>query len=235
MKATLIIAKTIAALTALLLTQTLKAQVTYGVNVHGIVNTAEFNSETGNNETKDLKLGYGGGLFVNFPVGESLFNINASVNYQQKGVKVKEDLAVEEPGTTLKTDSHLTLNYIEVPVMVIYNFNKEANTWFAGVGPSFGYGIGGKAEVFLDGEENGQSFSYYYEMKPFKDIEEEDGMGFKRFDVSGKILIGKRVLDKGTIQLAYQHGFNNIANRDEYKGNKYQSRSLMLTLSYAIN
>lgn len=234
MKITFIIAKAVAAATLFFLTQTMKAQVSYGINIHGMLNTAEFNSEENLNEDKELKLGYGGGFFVNIPLG-SQFMLNASVNYLQKGVKVKQDLTTEEPGISLRSESRMTLGYIEVPLVAVYNLSADANYWFVGAGPSFGYGVGGKAEIFIDGSQDGEDFHLFYKAKPFKDVEEEDGLGMKRFDAAAKVLVGKRIFDKASIQLAYVYGFNNIANRDEYKGDKYKNRSLMLTLAYAFN
>ena len=210
----------------------MQAQVKYGVQLHGILNTATFRVESDLSPKKDWKFGYGGGLFAEIPVSNS-FKIRPSLNYQQKGVKATEHFTVEGGGTVTQ-ESRMNLNYIEMPVLLIYNIGGTSNKWCVGAGPSFGYGISGKAEVFETIHIGSETHTEYYDAKAFKAIE-DDGAGFKRFDFGLYAVVGIHVLDKGMVQLGYLHGLSNIANRTDAPGNKYQNRSIMLTLGYVLN
>ncbi len=127
----------------------------------------------------------------------------------------------------------MNLNYIELPVLVVYNLKKDSNKWFVGVGPSFGYGVSGKADIFQTTHIGSLTQTEFSEAKAFKDIE-DGGLGLKRFDFGINAMIGMRILEKGSIQLGYSHGLSNIASKANYSGDKYNNRSIMLTLGYLI-
>ena len=216
----------------LALSNYLQAQVKFGVQLHGTLNTATFRSEFDLSPQKDWKFGYGGGLYAEIPA-YGAFTIKPSINYLKKGVKAKEEYLFEGDNSITNT-IRMDLSYIEVPILLIYNLSKSSNKWFVGLGPSFGYGISGKAEVFETVHIFPETETGFFEANVFKDIE-ADGLGFKRFDFGLNAVIGIRVLEKGNIQLGYLHGLSNIANRNDAHGNKYQNRSIMLTLGYGFN
>ncbi|GGK33886.1 hypothetical protein GCM10007962_30400 [Yeosuana aromativorans] len=224
-----IIKKGIILATIILSSISLKAQIKYGVQLHGTLNTASFTAETDTSPEKDWKFGYGGGLFAEITVSKA-FYLRPSINYLQKGAKVAEDFVIEG-GNTSTQESRVNLNYIEVPVVLIYNIGNTSSKWYVGVGPSFGYGISGKAEVFETTHIGSQTHTEFYDAKAFKNIE-DGGAGFKRFDFGLNAVVGVHVLEKGMIQLGYIHGLSNIANKDDFQGNKYNNRSIMLTLGY---
>jgi len=210
----------------------IQAQLKYGVQLHGSLNTATFKSEFDLSPEKDWKFGYGGGLYAEIPISGS-FSLQPSINYLKKGVKAKEEFLIEG-GNTITNSIRMSLNYIEIPVLITYNLEGTSNKWFIGVGPSFGYGISGKAEVFETVHIFPEIETGFYEAKVFKDIE-DDGLGFKRFDFGINAVIGMRVLEEGRVQLGYLQGLSNIANRTDSLGNKYQNRSILLTLGYKLN
>ncbi len=207
----------------------LKAQIKYGAQLHGTLNTASFTAEVDTSPEKNWKFGYGGGLFAEIPVS-SAFYLRTSINYLQKGAKVIEDFIIGE-GSTATEESRMNLSYIELPVLLMYNIGDNSNKWYMGAGPSFGYGISGKIEVFQTTHIGSQTQTEFYDAKAFKDIE-DGGAGFKRFDFGLNAVVGMHVLEKGMIQLGYIHGLSNIANKDDFQGNKFNNRSIMLTLGY---
>lgn len=204
-----------------------QGQIKYGVQIHGLVNKSLFEAEGMESGERKWKLGYGIGGFVEIPLKNN-FDLRPSINYQQKGVKMTQDFIDE--GIEVYRKAEIKLEYIEMPILLVYNFGKESRKWYVGAGPSFGYGISGKAEVTQSIDGNSET-SYY---KPFKDIE-GGGLGFKQFDFSLNALVGMHVFEKGLIQLGYLHGFSNIENTDEYEDNKFKNRSIMLSLGYYIN
>ncbi|MFH4965495.1 porin family protein [Gaetbulibacter sp. M235] len=207
----------------------LKAQIKYGAQLHGTLNTASFTAEVDTSPEKNWKFGYGGGLFAEIPVSRA-FYLRPSINYLQKRSKLTEEFIIEGGNTTTQ-ESRIHINYIEVPFILIYNIDTNSNKWYVGAGPSFGYGISGKIEVFQTTHIGSQTQTDFYDAKAFKDIE-DGGAGFKRFDFGLNAVIGMHVLEKGMIQLGYIHSLSNIANKDDFQGNKYNNRSIMLTLGY---
>ena len=224
--------KTIILAAIIISSVSLKAQIRYGVQLHGLLNTASFTAEVDPSPEKDWEFGYGGGIFAEIPISNKLF-LKPSLNYQQKGAKTTEDVIVGEGGLKTTEKSHLNLNYIELPVLMVYNLKKDSNKWFVGAGPSFGYGISGKADVFRTTHVSSQSQTEFFKTSAFKDVD-NGGLGLKRFDFGVNAMIGMRILEKGSIQLGYLHGLSNIASKEDFGGDKYNNRSFMLTLGYTF-
>lgn len=207
-----------------------QAQVKFGVQAHGSVNTAQLTSDTDSSVEKDWRLGYGAGIFAEIPLTTSL-QLRPSLNFLTKGIKATEEFSLE--GASISAESRMDINYLELPVLAIYNFGTTPGKWYVGAGPSFGYGLSGKAEVFQSTTIAGQTQTEFYDVKAFEDVD-DDGLGFKRFDFSLNAVVGMRVLEKGFVQVGYLHSVTNIANKEDFSGNKYQNRSIMLTLGYRI-
>lgn len=150
-------------------TASLQAQIKFGAQAHGALNKSSFVIE-GESPDKEWKLGYGIGAFAEIPIMNSL-SLRPSLNYLQKGGKMNHDFSVE--GIPGKQKAEIKLEYLEMPILLIYNIGKESSKYYVGAGPSFGYGISGKAETNLIVE--GSSETVYY--KPFTDIE-DGGLGF---------------------------------------------------------
>jgi hypothetical protein len=211
----------------------LKAQATYGIQLHGMLNTASFTSELDPSPEKDLKFGFGGGVLAEVPI-KGQFALRGALNYLQKGTKMTEIVSMAEGGGTTEEKSRINLHYLELPLLVVYNFNTNTEGWFVGAGPSFGYAIAGKSEVFQTTRIGTQEITEYFERKAFEDVEDQ-GLGFKRFDFGLKALVGMHVLENGMVQLGYIHGLSNIASTDDFKGNKFNNRSILLTFGYRFN
>jgi hypothetical protein len=73
------------------------------------------------------KTGFAGGLYVGFPMGKS-FMIEPEVLYVNKGA---ED-------NTISPNQTLSINYIQIPVLVRYNFNPAGGPFIL-LGPSVGF------------------------------------------------------------------------------------------------
>lgn len=208
-------------------TLSVKSQIKYGVQIHGLLNKSLFEAEGMDSSDSKWKLGCGIGGFVEIPLKNN-FNLRPSINYQQKGVKANQEFYDE--GVTAFRKAEIKLEYIEMPILLVYNFGKQSSKWYVGIGPSFGYGVSGKAETTLNID--GTSETVYY--KPFEGVE-GGGLGFKQFDLSLNALVGLQIFEKGLIQLGYLHGLSNIENTDEFNEGKFKNRSIMLSLGYYIN
>jgi hypothetical protein len=94
-----------------------------------------------------------GGIYGNFTVG-NILALQPEINYIQKGGKY-DNLG-------FKYDA--VINYIEVPVYLLYNGGKTQG-FFGGLGPSFNFGLSGKYK--MDGEEEKIAFGKDKDLQAF--------------------------------------------------------------------
>lgn len=112
------------------------------------------------------------------------FQFMTGLEYVGKGYKVK--------ASGFKSTTHL--NYLEVPLDIVYEHPLSTGAFFAGAGPWLAYGIGGKIK---SGGNSLPSFG-------------EDNGGFKRFDFGLAILAGYRIHNGFCVHIAYDYGLANI-------------------------
>jgi len=147
----------------------------------------------GESDNLDSKIGGTFGVFVDVPVAEHL-SFQPALNFVQKGGKDK----TEEGGFTEKV--RINLNYIEVPLNLLYNSNGSKGNFFIGAGPSFAMGISGKLKYTFEDESESAKVH-------FGNGEDDD---FRGFDFGGNFITGFRT--KGGFQFAvnYNYGFSNL-------------------------
>lgn len=85
----------------------------------------------------DAIIGINAALLYNLPLSGNL-SLQPELSFVQKGSKI------DDPSGD---DAKLTLNYIEVPVLLKYSSASEGTRFFGQAGPSFGYAISGKNKV----------------------------------------------------------------------------------------
>jgi outer membrane protein with beta-barrel domain len=103
----------------------------------------------GGDDTEDLEglgsvIGLQFGAAAEIAVNE-MFAIQPELLFFQKGfsVEFEEDILEE----TLKSETTAKLNYLEIPILAKIMFGaEEGPKFFATVGPSFGFGLGGEIE-----------------------------------------------------------------------------------------
>ncbi len=107
------------------------------------------------------KTGFTGGFFYRHEFAGK-FAVQPELNFMQKGGKYSESM--EGEGGTYDLDIDLTLNYLELPVYLLYNGGKSTG-FYGGVGPSFNWGLSGKAKY--NGESEDVKFGNDEDLKPF--------------------------------------------------------------------
>src|SRR5687768_6795668 len=83
------------------------------------------------------------GVAFNFPASE-VFSVQPEISFIQKGRKssYSGDMFIG----TYSSESKISMNYIEMPVLVNATFGESTKFFFT-AGPSFGIGLGGKYET----------------------------------------------------------------------------------------
>lgn len=138
MKITKFTATFILLLLGLLFVSTAKAQVKFGVRAGVIISNQEFKQGDITVEPKS-KFGLDLAVAADLPLG-NVVSFAPELHWLQKGFKI-EDLEIN--GLTISGTS--TLNYLELPLLVKFNFGETAKFFVMG-GPSFGYLLGHNTE-----------------------------------------------------------------------------------------
>ncbi len=156
--------------------------------------TVKFDGET---ENGNSITGLTAGILADIPLAKH-FSFQPAVNFVQKGTKDEQTFM----GVTEK--AKLTANSIEVPLNFIYNSAGNTGTFFIGAGPSFAFGISGKAKY----DDGTTSVS---EDLNFGNDEEDD---MKGLDIGANILTGYRFPNGLFIAANYNAGLNNLLPGD---------------------
>lgn len=115
----------------------------------------------------------------------------------------------------------ITLNYLQIPAYLLYYYHLQAaGNIFAGLGPYFAYGIGGKMKSSFNGQTT--------ETKSF-----DKTTGFKPFDVGLGITAGYKMPHSFSFSLAYDYGLANISRNPA--GDKTKNRGISLNIGYPLS
>lgn len=162
--------------------------ITGGVSLANMRLKAESISVSG-----DSKIGFTAGVFADMPLAESL-SFQPALNYVQKGAKNEiSDMSYE---------SKLTLNYIELPLNLLYKPEMQKLRFFVGAGPSIAYALSGKEKE----KDNGVNTTYSYKFGNNPD--EHD---LKALDFGANFLTGIETPGGLLVALNYNLGLSNLA------------------------
>jgi opacity protein-like surface antigen len=165
----------------------------------GFLGGASFSTLTGTDSSVSPKssTGFAGGFFVNFPVAKSL-RLEPEILYINKGSGFEDE------------DFTLNLNYIEIPVLLRYQFTEDGGP-FAYVGPYVGFNV--KCNSTVDTL-----------AVPCKDLGVE-----AKTDFGGTIGVGYRKEAWG-FDIRYDFGFTDVITDEQGKNS-----ALMIMLRVAVN
>ncbi|WP_336514652.1 porin family protein [Pollutibacter soli] len=107
------------------------------------------------------------GVFLDMPVGKKL-TVQSGVNYVQKGFMEKFD----DAKVTMR------LHYLEIPVNLVWYSALQQKGFYVGAGPSFSFGVAGRAKYKDGGEEYSEKVNFG----------EDDDM--KGADIAGNVTTG---------------------------------------------
>ena len=166
----------------------------------------------------DTKIGITGGVFIEIPVSKN-FSFQPALNFVQKGTQYDySDMGFTEEGKT-------TVNYLEIPLNVLYNYKVASGTFFAGAGPSIAFGIFGK-EKYDDG------IQPYEEDISFGNDPDNDDM--RRMDIGLNILGGYRLYNGFFVSTGFNGGLNNLLPGGSDEGS-VKSNYFFVKLGFVLN
>lgn len=147
--------------------------------------------------TSDAKLGFTIGVAYRLALGN--LSLQPELNFTQKGGKEEEgDYSIEQ-----------TLSYIEVPIYLMYvaaSKKEAANNagFFAGLGPAFAFGMGGKWKEDDAGNETEGDIN-------FGSGDDDD---YKPLDISANLMAGYMLSNGLYFSAIYSMGLSSILNDD---------------------
>ena len=178
-----------------------KSKMSFGIL--GGVNFQNLNGKdfSGDKLDNDLLTGFNAGVNVQIPIVPQ-FYFQPGLMFATKGAK----------STYGSITSTTKLNYIEMPLNLVYKAVLGKGSFMLGFGPYLAYGIGGNVKT------EGGSISLDQDIKFQSVVEAGDPLlvpFFKAFDAGGNIFAGYEMANGIFLQLDTQFGMINI--NPEYK------------------
>ncbi len=165
--------------------------------------------------TYDLKPGFTGGVFYSIPLNKD-FSIAPGLDFVQKGGKINTRL-LENGEPVAEGSSTLSLNYLQLPVNVMFKFKRL----FIGAGPVLGLGINGKEKDMFDSSITTGKIN-------FGNSETDD---LKPFEFGLNMLAGYKLSNGLFINAMFNLGLNNIAPNAQSDA-KFHNKGFALRIGY---
>lgn len=205
---------------------TLKEKEPVRFGIKGAANASQFSEQELN--TKNQKLGFNAGVFVNIPLSKQ-FALQPEVLYNQMGAKsVLTSSEVQSGNTTVKTEQNVstTLNYFSVPLMVQF---KPTDNFYFEAGPEFSYFIDGKdkGESMVSSTTNGITSTQIQSAS--RDIDKD---AIQRFNFGLGLGLGYYFTDHLGINARYVNSLTHIYKDTPVGQNPNTNRVFQLGLNY---
>lgn len=165
------------------------------------------------------KSGFLIGAVAEFPLAKSL-NFRPELNYIQKGSKTT--------GETADESVLIALNYLELPLNMIYHANAGKGRVSFGAGPVIGFGLSGYTRIRSGGEE--LTTDIKFDGKPADDA--EDGYGhLKAMDIGLNFFTGYQLSNGLFANAGYAFGLSNITPQ---AGSTLRNKGFFIKLGYSF-
>lgn len=183
-----------------------------------------------------MKTGLTLGLFATVPMSDNI-DFRPELNYTQKGFKM-DDTQTQSIGgftvtTVTKTDA--VMNYAELPLNFVYKVPAGGGTFFIGAGPTFGFGLSGKAKgsttVTMTGQPTTTNSSTVDFAFDGKTNTTDNKMHLKGFDFGGNILAGYKLPMGVSISAGYGMSFQDI---DPESNSSLKNKGFNIKIGYSF-
>lgn len=207
------------------------SQVKWGVQAIGNLSSANIPGleadEDGTVKKKSV-FGFGAGLSAEVPLGRE-FTLRPSFNFLKKGGGFDANFTDPLFGSKEDVKFRTNLFYAELPIHLALNGSLKSVKYFVGFGPSFGFGLAGKARVDYTYQDPGQPVeTESEEIDAFDSNNDEEG--FKRFEVSASVIGGIQWNNGFYVNAGYLAGMTNLFL--EEAESSYKHNGLQLTIGY---
>jgi hypothetical protein len=155
------------------------------------------------------KFGYLFGVFAIVPVTSSLF-FQGGLNFGKE--RYKMDLVSVTPASTFYFMSDEKINFIEIPLDLIYQIPARQGHLYFGAGAVIGHGLSGKYENMTGNSGPGQhpasiSTDIKFDGKP---AWYENFVHYKPFTLSGNMLAGYQMRSGLFVDIEYKYGLTDM-------------------------
>jgi hypothetical protein len=161
-----------------------------GVNFAKVYASADNTSETANSGGITS---FHAGVFADAPIGQG-FSIQPALYYSGKGFDSNDGI----------NTGKLKLNYLQLPVNVVYNVPVSSGKFFFGAGPYAAYGISGKVQDQISGRSVSVDVNFG----------NDAGSDVKRMDYGITGLVGFQFTNRLLLSANYDLGLSNIMPGD---------------------
>lgn len=203
---------------AIFICQHINAQTKIGFTT-GISNSNIYLKQGNEKQPTDPKFGFTAGLIADIAITKNL-SLQPMLNFTQKG-------AIESMGSgNEKAEVTINLNYLELPINIIYHIKTRSSFFYFGGGPSISIGLSGKAK-------------YDYKLLPGWNETEKVNFGssdadeVKPFDAGLNATAGLQTKSGFLISANYYHGISNLLNYGD-SNNKLMNRYWGFRIGYLI-
>jgi hypothetical protein len=214
---------------ALLATTTAHAQKDFSIRGGLTLYTVTESTQFPGADVKSLA-GFTIGVAYQVPINEQ-FYIEPGFNFVKKGAKT--DLDIQEGSTSIDGTIDISLDYLELPVLVKMYFGTGTK-FFLVAGPSVGYGVGGKAKIDLtvsDPDVGTFPLSATRSIKWGEADSEDDLVVPHRVDFGLNFGAGVRINDQFIIDARYNLGLSNLGDDSD---NKSMNRGFQFTVAVPL-
>lgn len=188
------------ALSLPVLAQSVKFGVKAGLNE----STADFGKTS--TDISNLS-GLNAGAFAEFEFGK--ISLQPALCYTQKGYNSGTHAIINDPNGTGSFDanSRLRLNYLQLPVNVLYNIAVKPGKIFLGVGPYYGYALSGNLKgIIINTYPNRPAVSNTQNAN----ITFDGDNNYKRSDFGLNALAGIKLKNGLLFSINYEYGLTDI-------------------------
>ena len=167
--------------------------------------------------TDNFRLGPTAGIMLGMDLGESKFSILQEFSYSTKGLLYNGLL--DQSQTATPVDGNIYINYLEMPLNLLYYSGIGRGHFFFGGGPYVAVGLNGMTKVIYNDKEV-EELDIVFGNEPGT---------IKKTDYGVQGLIGYKLGYGSYIKLFYSHGLANLSNT---AGESIMNRNFGVSFGY---
>jgi hypothetical protein len=205
--------------------------------------TLDFDAEpfTQNDELK-MKSGFVVGLGIEFILSEQLV-VLPELTFVQKGFRSESNYS--EPGYEYMGKTNLTVNYLELPVLIKYMITNGSTRFFVMAGPSLGFGLGGKLKDETSGKFENDPDANYVNKNDYDVSFDGLPQGYEgplyeyidnRLDIGMQAGVGALIADKIIVEVRYGLAFTKLYDDRSFTsfGQANEARNRVIQFSVGV-